>query len=294
MSGSILRGIGLATVGLGLAQRGAALLFGGAGPVVLGEVTFDGFEVPESIAIGGAQHLAVHRLPGGARVIDAMGRDDAPIGWSGTFLGPAATLRALAVDEMRIDGRPVALLFGAYYYTVVIESFKAEYRREAHIPYQISCVVLRDESAAPAMAMVTTAMQVAGDIAEAAFMVGQLASPPPMPARAGGVALPAPAVALAAAQAASEEAAREGFRRGAATQAACAAALAVARASVGDGLAGAGAALATATQGAAPGGIVANVASFVAAIRACEQMARMGAALGATARAEQNAAIGSV
>ena len=40
--------------------------------LLLGSVQFADFELPTSITWGGAQSLAVHRLPGGVRVIDAM------------------------------------------------------------------------------------------------------------------------------------------------------------------------------------------------------------------------------
>ena len=45
----------------------------------LGSVSFRSFEVPATINVGGAQRLAVHRLLGGIRVIDALGRDDSDI-----------------------------------------------------------------------------------------------------------------------------------------------------------------------------------------------------------------------
>lgn len=290
MSGALAQAAGLAT----LAGRGLSLLFGAAGAVVLGDVVFTGFEVPEAIRIGGAQRLAVHKMPGGTRVIDAMGRDDAPVAWQGIFLGPDAMARALAVDEMRVAGAPVPLMFGGYYLTVVVESFEADYQREAHIGYSVSCVVLRDESAAPALSLVTTAMQVIGDIYGAALMIEELASDPPMPPRPAAEAVPAPSVALAAAQAAADAAAAQGFRRGSATQAACAASMAVARASVADGIVGAGGVVAGVATRAPVGSIVASLADFSAAVTAAEQLARLGAAHGAVARAAQNASRGSV
>ena len=52
-----------------------------AGTLLLGPVLFRDFELPGQITWGGKQRLAVHHLPGGRRVIDAMGRDDAAIVW---------------------------------------------------------------------------------------------------------------------------------------------------------------------------------------------------------------------
>ena len=62
--------------------------------LLLGPVAFQDFELPANIGFGGEQRLAVHCLPGGARVIDVLGRDDAEITFSGIFSGSDATLRA--------------------------------------------------------------------------------------------------------------------------------------------------------------------------------------------------------
>lgn len=53
--------------------------------LVLGPIAFADFEIPERIRFGGNQRLAVHQLPGGRRVVDALGRDDGEICWSGVF-----------------------------------------------------------------------------------------------------------------------------------------------------------------------------------------------------------------
>ena len=70
--------------------------------VILGPVLLRDFEVPERISFGGRQAIVVHRLPGGARVIDAMGRDDAEIAFSGIFSGPDATRRARTLDRAEV------------------------------------------------------------------------------------------------------------------------------------------------------------------------------------------------
>src|SRR5690242_17085448 len=77
--------------------------------LVLGPVAFSDFEVPERIRFGGAQRLTVHKLPGGARVIDALGPDDTELGWSGIFAGPDATERALLLDQLRVRGAVLPL-----------------------------------------------------------------------------------------------------------------------------------------------------------------------------------------
>jgi hypothetical protein len=90
--------------------------------------------------------LAVHKLPGGDRVIDAMGRDDDEIAWSGIFLSADASNRADELDQLRVAGGELELIFAGRNYSVVISHFKADQRKINHVPYTISCTVLTDES----------------------------------------------------------------------------------------------------------------------------------------------------
>jgi hypothetical protein len=117
--------------------------------LLLGPVQFDAFELPGQIRFGGAQRLAVHQLPGGVRVVDAMGRDDAQIVWRGAFSGADAVERARMLDLLRVAGSPLPLTWDGFCYTVLIARFDAEYTRPNWIPYGIACTVLRDETAAP-------------------------------------------------------------------------------------------------------------------------------------------------
>lgn len=144
----------------------AALAFGSTGGVVLGDFTFAGFEVPESVPIGGAQSMTVHRLPGGDRVVDLMGDDLADISWSGTFLDGNPEARARQLDQMRSDGMPLPLHFGHSFYTVLIRSLTAtvQYGR---VGYSIACLVLRDESTAKPAADPDLDSGVAGDLLSA-------------------------------------------------------------------------------------------------------------------------------
>jgi hypothetical protein len=119
-----------------------------SGTLWLGPLTLQGFELPGSIAWGGGQRLAVHRLPGGARVIDALGRDDAQITWSGVFAGADAAIRARLVDLVRADGSVWPLSWAGFFYSVVVASFHADFARSNWIPYRIACTVLRDEAEA--------------------------------------------------------------------------------------------------------------------------------------------------
>lgn len=136
--------------------------------IILGPVVLQDFEVPERINFGGGQRLAVHLLPGGARVIDALGRDDAEITFSGTFSGPEASGRARAVDALRAAGLPQLLSWDVFAYTVVIRDFHADYRAGNWIPFRIACTVLRDEAAAIVEAPLALAESLLGDVGVAA------------------------------------------------------------------------------------------------------------------------------
>ncbi len=116
-----------------------------AGMMLLGPVVFRDFEVPGQVSWGGAQRVSVHALPGGRRVIDAMGRDDAPILWEGVFSGEDAAMRARLLDLMRADGGVWPLTWGGFFYSVVIQAFQVRYERATWMPYRIVCAVLRDE-----------------------------------------------------------------------------------------------------------------------------------------------------
>lgn len=111
---------------------------------VLGSVALEGFEVPERIGIGGRQQLAIHKLPGGGRVIDAMGPDEASIRWSGTFSGPAAAERVRTLERLRRVGAPLELSWDGWRYTVIIQEFTADVANPWWIPYRIQLCVVPD------------------------------------------------------------------------------------------------------------------------------------------------------
>ncbi len=135
--------------------------------LLLGPVLFGGFEVPERVNFGGAQRLAIHRLPGGARVIDAMGRDDAEISWSGTFAGPEASDRARLVDLLRAAGAPLPLTWDTFLYSVVISHFDAQFNAPWWVPYRIRCTVVMDEAQALVTAALSLAASLTGDLLSA-------------------------------------------------------------------------------------------------------------------------------
>jgi len=151
--------------------------------LLIGPVLLQDFELPERVLWGGRQRLAVHRLPGGRRVVDAMGRDDADIVWSGVFSGADAVLRARELDLMRATGGVWPLTWGSFFYSVVVARFDADYSRENWIPYRIACTVLRDEASAVVEEGLSLAAGVLGDVGMAAGLfdlgaaVGLMAAP---------------------------------------------------------------------------------------------------------------------
>lgn len=114
--------------------------------LILGDFVFSDLEVPERLNWGGDQSLVVQELIGGVRVVDAMGRKDAPIEWSGWFTGAPAFDRAQYLNTQRILGQPLLLGVDGLLFTVVIQTFTANYELAYRIPYKITCVVVQDEA----------------------------------------------------------------------------------------------------------------------------------------------------
>lgn len=114
--------------------------------LILGPVVFEEFEIPNHINFGGSQALSVKQLVGGQRIIDAMGRFDDDITWSGLFFGGTAVFRARFLDQMRSQGLPWSLIFSIFNYSVVIKDFKASYERDYQIPYSITVTVIQNLS----------------------------------------------------------------------------------------------------------------------------------------------------
>ncbi len=110
--------------------------------VLLGSVLLDGFEVSGSIFFGGAQALAVHKLPGGTRIIDAMGQDDGLISWRGILTGGDASQRARALDAIRVAGDVIPLAWDVFSATVIVSELKLEFCNSWWVPYQLSCTVV--------------------------------------------------------------------------------------------------------------------------------------------------------
>jgi len=136
--------------------------------LTLGSMALEGFEAPAGVRFGGGQRLAVHRLIGGARVIDAMGRDDAALVWAGIFSGSDAGERARMLDAMRVAGAPLTLAWDEFCYTVVIGSLDMEYCNPWWVEYRISCTVQADLAQSVDLFTPTLADSVLSDLNSAA------------------------------------------------------------------------------------------------------------------------------
>jgi hypothetical protein len=116
--------------------------------LLLGPIAFQDFEVPSGVAFGTEQRLVTHRLPGGTKVIDAVGPDDIDITFSGIFTGDDATIRLRTLQTLCDQGLPLPLTWDVFFYTVLIRRLEADYRSGTWIPYKVTCTVLRDEAGA--------------------------------------------------------------------------------------------------------------------------------------------------
>jgi hypothetical protein len=112
--------------------------------LTIGEFEFSGTEIPERIPFGGRQTLKVHQLVGGARVVDAMGKEDDPLAWSGIMNGQNALLRARYLKSLCNSGQAVPLFWSQLAYNVIIDRFDPVYELFHRIPYSISCTVVSD------------------------------------------------------------------------------------------------------------------------------------------------------
>jgi hypothetical protein len=130
----------------------------------IGGYEFSGFGVPEKINGGGEQHLKVHKMLGGQRVIDALGADDSTITFRGRFRGEDAMDDAQLLDAMRIAGQPQQLTYWNLSYTVIISMFTWSYERFYEVPYELECVVVTDPAQQPAQPDATVDSAVSSDI----------------------------------------------------------------------------------------------------------------------------------
>jgi hypothetical protein len=105
------------------------------------------FAAPNEMGAGGRQAMAVHKLPGGQRVIDTLGPDEDEIEWRGFFLANNALDQCLQLDAMRAAGAVVTLSFAGQSRQVLISHFQWRIRRlPLWVEYRISCTVVSNAS----------------------------------------------------------------------------------------------------------------------------------------------------
>ena len=123
----------------------------------LGGIAFVDFSTPEIMMGGGAQAMVVHKLPGGSRVIDTLGPDEAEVVWRGHFYGNDAYSTALRLDAMRAEGKTQQLTWGGQFRSVIVQNFIYRVRRlPAWVEYEITCTVVQNPSLGNLAAVITT------------------------------------------------------------------------------------------------------------------------------------------
>ena len=141
--------------------------------LTLGGFQFTGYSVPDVMMGGGNQAMVVHKLPGGSRVIDTLGPDEAPITWSGHFFDPNAYTWALQLDAMRAAGQLLSLTWGGQSRTVIFESFIYRVRRlPAWVEYAIVCTVYTNPQLGNLSTVGSLTSLVNGDLASAVGLLG--------------------------------------------------------------------------------------------------------------------------
>lgn len=142
--------------------------------LILGPIALSGFEVPSGVRFGGQQRLAVHQLLDGGRIVDATGRDDSDISFSGVFSGRTAAARARAVDQLRSSGAELPIIWNAFFYVVIIRDFCADYRNSSWIPFSLCCAVLQNKPGYGVVGSLARNELLANDIALALQASGQV------------------------------------------------------------------------------------------------------------------------
>ena len=110
----------------------------------LGEILFNGTEVPQSINGGGMQKMSVHENIGGKRTVDTLGKSDSDISFNGLFRGIISLERVKYLDTLRINGGKVSFAYSFFNYKVVVKSFTWQMKMAYEVYYQISLTIVED------------------------------------------------------------------------------------------------------------------------------------------------------
>jgi len=142
--------------------------------LVLGGIVFDDWSTPDRMPFGGAHAMAVHKLPGGSRVVDTLGPDEADIRFTGLMYDNNAIGVAETLDALRLNGTQVPLIFAGRFYLVIVARTKVDIRRFPQlIAYDVSCLVVQNNMAGNLGAIVSTVTSlVSSDLASALSISG--------------------------------------------------------------------------------------------------------------------------
>ena len=142
--------------------------------LILGPLAFDDWSTPSRLPFGGKQAMAVHKLPGGARVVDTLGPDEMDIRFSAILWGDAAYDAALALNGLRQSGLAVPLMFGGQFYLVIVEEATVTLERyPQYALYEVTCLIAANPMAGGLGAVVSTVTSIVGaDMASAMSLAG--------------------------------------------------------------------------------------------------------------------------
>jgi hypothetical protein len=142
--------------------------------LVLGGIAFDDWSTPDKMPFGGKQITAVHRLPGGARVVDTLGPDEMDISFTGMMYENNAIGVADQLDALRKSGQQVPLIFAGRFYLVIVSEVVADIRRYPQLMnYHVTCLVVQNNMAGPLSALPSTVSSlVSADMATALSIAG--------------------------------------------------------------------------------------------------------------------------
>jgi hypothetical protein len=125
-------------------------------PLMLGNVTFYRFEVPEELPnLFGTQKMAIHDAAGGDRTVQLLGAFPFPeIQWTGTFFQgdvqqsstSSPMQRASQLNTFRTTGQLQQLTWGPFQYQVLVKEFEVMGKMAQQLNYKIVIVPVFDQT----------------------------------------------------------------------------------------------------------------------------------------------------
>ena len=112
--------------------------------VTVGGIQLTIWQTPSEMPMPSTQMLNKHLMVGGQRQIDAMGPDPLALSWKGLSRGLYAGTNMARLKALCISGQTVPLTWNAFFYSVIVASFTAVYKRPNEWEYDICCEVVTD------------------------------------------------------------------------------------------------------------------------------------------------------